>query len=116
MNVETVKSLLWVLPVGVGFLWLMRRGGCGGHAGHASSAGEGRHQHGTGHGTGSGGPVDPVCGMAVEPGHVAGTRTVGGQEYSFCSAQCLETFDRDPSAYTRRADAPESRHAHHGCC
>ncbi len=113
MNAETLKSLLWVLPFALGFLWLMRRGACGGHAAHASSAGDGHHPHGAG----SGGPVDPVCGMAVEPGHAAGTRTVGGREYSFCSPRCLEAFDRDPSAYTHRADAAqEPRHAHHGCC
>lgn len=112
MNVETLKSLLWVAPVAVGFLWLMRRGACGGHAGHAASSGGGHHQQGAG----SSEPVDPVCGMEVELGHAAGTRTVEGHEYSFCSPRCLEAFDRDPSAYTRRADAPQSRHAHHGCC
>ncbi len=109
MNVETLKDLLWLVPVAVGFLWLMRRGACGGHAGHARSPHDAQ-------GAGPGNPIDPICGMEVEPGRAAGTRTVGGHEYSFCSPRCLKTFDEDPSAYTRGANERGSRHARHGCC
>ena len=43
--------------------------------------------------------TDPVCGMQVDPAHVAGTRDAAGRTFSFCSDACLAKFDRDPDAY-----------------
>ncbi|MET0800962.1 MAG: XdhC family protein [Actinomycetota bacterium] len=43
--------------------------------------------------------IDPVCGMAVD---VAGARyrtTHEGRTYYFCSAGCLESFERDPARF-----------------
>jgi xanthine dehydrogenase accessory factor len=54
----------------------------------AASAGAARHEE-----------LDPVCGMTVD---VAGARyhTVhGGRTYYFCSAGCLETFEKDPARF-----------------
>lgn len=43
--------------------------------------------------------LDPVCGMAVEPG--AGTPSLahGGQVYYFCCAGCRGQFERDPDRF-----------------
>ena len=116
MDLESLKGVLWMLPVALAFFWLMRRGACGGMAhehGRASSA------PGVGHSStasGASDPVDPVCGMKVDPGHVAGTRNVQGREYSFCSPKCLDTFDENPAVYVRRATGPGGPPHRHGCC
>ena len=46
--------------------------------------------------------VDPVCGMAVDPGPArdAGLQTVHqGHEYVFCGRGCKLEFDEDPAQY-----------------
>ncbi len=50
--------------------------------------------------------VDPVCGMAVEPGGPR-THTHRGELYAFCSDRCLERFRADPDAVLRAAGASE---------
>lgn len=110
MDSNNLSSLLWLLAIGGLFYWMMRKGGCGGHGGHAHGGG---HQYG-GHGTseGTAGPShdaqgatvrDPVCGMQVDPDRAAGMRTVAGRAFHFCSAECVAKFDRDPEGYARRA-------------
>jgi xanthine dehydrogenase accessory factor len=43
--------------------------------------------------------IDPVCGMTVDVAG-AGLRTVhDGRTYYFCSAGCLDSFERDPAKY-----------------
>lgn len=42
---------------------------------------------------------DVVCGMWVAPGGATARRTIGGQRYVFCSLQCAERFDAEPTAY-----------------
>jgi adenylate cyclase len=54
----------------------------------------------------SGLPIDPVCGMAVDPWHSAGRLTHQGVEYCFCSLGCAGAFAQHPSGYT--ADYPSS--------
>jgi P-type Cu+ transporter len=44
--------------------------------------------------------IDPVCGMAVEPGRAAAHAEFQGATYHFCSAQCRMTFQADPRKYT----------------
>lgn len=82
MNLDNLGGLLWLLAIGVFFYWMMRKGGCGMHAGHGQGGG---HQHG-GESMGGSGVSggreshgvktvrDPVCGMSIEPGGAAGTR------------------------------------------
>ena len=43
--------------------------------------------------------IDPVCGMEVgaDSPHRAMHQ---GQEYRFCSASCLATFQKEPARYT----------------
>ncbi len=42
---------------------------------------------------------DPVCGMTVEPKAASGSLQHLGQEYFFCSEQCLKSFRADPAKY-----------------
>ena len=48
-------------------------------------------------------PIDPVCRMAVDPEHCAGSLHHGGIEYFFCSLRCVEAFASEPSQYARQA-------------
>jgi adenylate cyclase len=45
-------------------------------------------------------PVDPVCRMAVDPQHAAGTLSHEGREYHFCSLRCAHKFTESPERYT----------------
>ena len=51
--------------------------------------------------------TDPICGMTVIPEHAAGSSSVDGTVYYFCSAGCKAKFDSDPSKYLVHA-APEA--------
>ena len=42
---------------------------------------------------------DPVCGMAVSRGDVAGQSKYQGKTYYFCSPLCKERFDADPQRF-----------------
>ena len=61
------------------------------------------------------------CGMQIEPGDAAGTRTGMGRTFYLCSADCLAKFDRDPDTYAKRSPTDEARPAqrehrrHAGC-
>ena len=46
-------------------------------------------------------PVDPVCGMAVDPDRSHERRDFRGAAYHFCSGECAVIFDRHPERYTR---------------
>jgi class 3 adenylate cyclase/YHS domain-containing protein len=50
-------------------------------------------------------PVDPVCRMAVDPSHCAGTLVHDGAEYHFCSLRCVRAFAEHPERYIPDADA-----------
>jgi adenylate cyclase len=51
-------------------------------------------------GSGSALPIDPVCRMAVDPEHAAGTITHEGTEYHFCSLACVQRFAAGPEKFT----------------
>ncbi len=42
---------------------------------------------------------DPVCGIAIKPGHEATSITYQGQTYHFCSAECRAIFLESPGKY-----------------
>lgn len=42
---------------------------------------------------------DPVCGMLVNPGEAAETRSHQGRIYYFCSPGCAGKFDDAPGRY-----------------
>jgi YHS domain-containing protein len=42
---------------------------------------------------------DPVCGMELDQAHAAAHIEHEGQTYSFCSAICKTTFEKDPDDY-----------------
>jgi adenylate cyclase len=44
-------------------------------------------------------PIDPVCRMAVDPSHSAGTLRHQGVAYHFCSMACAQAFAAEPSQY-----------------
>jgi adenylate cyclase len=44
-------------------------------------------------------PIDPVCRMAVDPRHSAGSLIHEGVEYHFCSLRCAGTFAAAPERY-----------------
>ena len=50
--------------------------------------------------------VDPVCGMSVAVATAKYRAAHGGQEFHFCSARCLATFQANPAQYVK---APEPR-------
>ena len=43
--------------------------------------------------------IDPVCGMAVDPGSAAAQVHHDGVTYSFCSEACSQTFMADPGQF-----------------
>jgi Cu+-exporting ATPase len=44
---------------------------------------------------------DPICGMMIEPAEAAGRVDYKGQNYFFCSKNCLERFRADPEKYLK---------------
>jgi len=44
-------------------------------------------------------PIDPVCRMAVDPEHAAGSLVHQGTEYHFCSLACAGRFAAAPDRY-----------------
>jgi len=46
--------------------------------------------------------VDPVCGMNVDKSNGL-SATFRGQEYFFCSEECLHRFESDPALYIEGA-------------
>jgi Cu+-exporting ATPase len=47
--------------------------------------------------------IDPVCGMKVSPGKLAGTQEFQGQTYHFCGKSCFAKFEQDPGKYVKPA-------------
>jgi Cu+-exporting ATPase len=44
-------------------------------------------------------PVDPVCGMDVDPAEAAGQHVHAGQTYYFCNPSCLQRFKANPDSF-----------------
>ncbi|MBZ0292765.1 MAG: heavy metal translocating P-type ATPase, partial [Anaerolineae bacterium] len=61
-------------------------------------------------------PKDPVCGMEVEVDSAFAVREYQGHEYSFCSENCVETFDAEPQQYVQLAgsESPNGNNHHYG--
>jgi class 3 adenylate cyclase/YHS domain-containing protein len=49
--------------------------------------------------------TDPVCGVQMLASEVESRLTMGGDEYSFCSDQCLRTFVSNPTTYAKVASS-----------
>lgn len=124
MNWSNFTSLLWIIGIGAAFYLMMKMHG---NHSHGESQ-QGPHQHGAGgdglgHGAGQEKPIDPVCGMSIDPERAAAMRTVGGRNFFLCSASCLEKFDKEPERYAAQArgtipaqTGSHSGHQGHGCC
>lgn len=50
-------------------------------------------------------PIDPVCRMAVDPRHAAGSLEFGGTEFHFCPLECAGRFAANPDRYARTSPA-----------
>ena len=109
---SSLFSLLWWVVIGLMFFWMMSRGGCG--MGHAHGGTSHRAGRDAGH-TASSKPVDPVCGMELDPAKAADTRVVGSEIYFFCSQNCLDAFDKMPGTYAPRREEHAAHHGHAGC-
>jgi P-type Cu+ transporter len=46
-------------------------------------------------------PIDPVCGMTVEPATAAGSYDYQGTRYYFCNPSCLARFKSDPESFLK---------------
>jgi Cu+-exporting ATPase len=51
-------------------------------------------------------PVDPVCGMPVNPESAAGSYEHESKPYYFCSTHCLHKFGEDPERYLNKVAEP----------
>jgi len=64
---------------------------------------------------------DPVCGMMIDTDTAAARANISGRTYFFCTQECLQRFEANPSRYvrntiradssTRAADTEFERHA-----
>src|SRR6266496_2547879 len=54
-------------------------------------------------------PVDPVCGMALNPQSAEHHVEHSGSTYFFCSASCLEKFKATPKAYLTSRECTHSQ-------
>lgn len=54
--------------------------------------------------------TDPVCGMSVDPANAPAESSHGGHTHYFCSENCKQRFDSNPSAYgdTHMANSSQS--------
>ncbi len=86
--------------------YLMMRFGCGAHMIH------GHGDHGSKHDpdSDSGTFIDPVCGKEVDQNKGYGLMHEANL-YRFCSRQCLEQFDEQPSLFMRK-QRKEISHEH----
>lgn len=53
------------------------------------------------------GPVDPVCGMAVDPATASASIEHEGRQYYFCCSGCLRQFIAEPESYHQLGPSDE---------
>lgn len=60
-------------------------------------------------------PVDPVCGMEVDPKSAAATYEYKGEMYYFCTPGCKAAFEKDPEKYLgpQESHSGQEHHEHH---
>lgn len=87
-------GILWLLVIAVLFYFMMRFV-CGAHMVHG---GHGSHGGWPGEKSQNFPLKDPVCGMQF-PASTGHSRMYQGQEYRFCSRDCLDKFDAQPARY-----------------
>ena len=109
-----MPSWIFLLIAGV-LIFMMMRGGCGGHV-----SGHGRHggrsdDRSRGHGwTPPAQDTDPVCGMTVDT-KTAKSAIHAGTAYYFCSQECRDKFEASPASYAHGGGAtPQEMEHQHG--
>lgn len=114
------QNWVWIV-VGIGLIWMMRRGGmagCGmGHAHHGG--GSSRTEPGTPPSEKEAGKsTDPVSGKEVDTQHAI-TSYYQGQAYYFENAETRQRFEAAPEKYARKPATDGERgtraHRHHSC-
>ena len=98
MDVETLKSIGWLLALGA-LLYLMVRYAHAVRLGKRDNPQPGEEQQDGSLRT------DPICGMQVDPRAAAATVTYKGKAYYFCSIACRDEFRQTGSGSKG-----------HGCC
>jgi Cu+-exporting ATPase len=53
--------------------------------------------------------LDPVCKMEVNPASAAAQSEWGGQTFYFCSKECKDRFDADPTRFVDETDVAQAR-------
>ena len=96
---------LFSLLLFAGLFYLMMRFGCGAHMVHGGHGGHAVHDGHMSHGDGAVTVTDPVCGMPV-PATQGYSEVHEGNEYRFCSRNCLDQFDADPARYLSQKGEP----------
>lgn len=111
MDLESIKSLAWLLLWGVAFFAMMRFG-CGAHMMGGHHGGHERHgDHDPAPPATAGEIKDPVCGMTIaSPSAAAAAAVHQGRTYYFCSASCRDKFEQAPDQYA----SAQLRGGHHG--
>jgi Cu+-exporting ATPase len=56
-------------------------------------------------------PIDPVCGMTVDPKDAAGAHEYRGTTYYFCNPHCLERFRTAPNDFVPNDGDPKTAFA-----
>ena len=110
MDIEGLKSLVWLIVWG-GLFFFMMRYGCGAHIGGHGHGGHGEHRA-----PGAPPAKDPVCGMDVDPSRATAAAGYGGTTYYFCSASCRDKFEKTPGKYLPGSGTAAAEHGgpHHG--
>jgi len=83
--------------------YVMMRYGCGAHMIHGHHSGHGGHE------ADGAKFIDPVCGKEVDPEQGYGVMHKGDL-YRFCSRQCLDQFDTQPSLFVKQQKHKEVHH------
>ena len=47
--------------------------------------------------------IDPVCKMKVDEQNAAGQTNYNGKDYYFCSKDCEQKFEKDPTKFAEAA-------------
>lgn len=112
------QNWVWIV-VGIGLIWMMRRGGMAGCGmGHAHHGGGSSRTEPPPSEKEAGKSTDPVSGKEVDTQHAI-TSYYQGQAYYFENAETRQRFEAAPEKYARKPATDGERgtraHRHHSC-
>ena len=109
---DFLLNALWWAAIALSLFWMLSRGGCGmmghghGHGHHSRNADDHARD------AVSERPIDPVCGMEIDPAAAVATRLASRETYVFCSKSCVDAFDMNPTRYVRHREEHAGHHRH----